>query len=242
MRSTTPLVGAAVAVLALAGCTGEDPETGPDATDATDVADPTPAQEPTAEPEPEVFRESMGLFRATDPATAELTELLDTGQVALDLTLFIEVEVVETTAPVDGAADSVNLWFFYDGGEDNFLTLNVPEAALAIGDIEEQDALSTLRGEFSVEPSSGSDVDYVLTLTGDVPEAETADEQRCSTEGEALIADAETLADDPASYATIRERWADSPRLWWAVKTTAHSLAEYGDTTDSMATACSIYW
>ncbi|HEX2145537.1 MAG TPA: hypothetical protein VHG10_13620 [Glycomyces sp.] len=241
MRSTTPLVGAAVAVLALTGCTGEDPETGPDAAAATDVAEATSTQEPTAEPEPEVFRESMGLFRATDPATGELVELLDTGQVALDLTLHVEGESVETTDPVGGAADSVNLWFFFDGGEDNFLTLNVPEAALAIGDIEAQDALSTLRGAFSVEASSGSDVDYVLTLTGDVPEAESADEQRCGEE-DALISDAETLADDPAAYATVRERWDDSPRLWWAVKATAHSLAEYGDMSDSMATACAIYW
>lgn len=242
MRSTTPLAGATVAILALTGCTGGDPETGPDDTSEIGTVDTTATQEPTAEPEPEVFRESMGLFRATDPATAELVELLDTGQVALDLTLHIEDEIVETTAPVDGPADSVNLWFFFDGGEDNFLTLNIPEAALAIGDVEEQDFLSTLRGEFSVEASSGSDVDYVLTRTGDVPEAETTDEQRCGTDGEALIADAETLADDPSAYAAIREHWADSPRLWWAVKATAHSLAEYGDTSDSMATACAIYW
>lgn len=241
MRSTTPLVGAAVAVLAFTGCTGEDPGTESDAA-ATDAGETTPTQEAGAEPEPEVFRESVGLFRATDPATAELVELLDTGSVALDLTLFIEEEVVETTVPVDGAADSVNLWFFFDEGEDGFLTLNVPETALAIGDVEEQDAFSTLRGAFSVEASSGSDVDYVLTLTGEVPEAETADERRCGTDGEALLADAETLVDDPAAYATIREHWADSPRLWWAVKATARSLAEYGDVSDSMATACSLYW
>ena len=242
MRSITPVVGAALAVLALAGCTGGDSETEPDDPAATEADGTTPTQEPAAEPEPEVFRESMGLFRATDPATTELVELLDTGAVALDLTLFIEDEVVETTAPVDGAAGSVNLWFFFDEGDDDFLTLNVPEAALVIGDVEEQDALSTLRGAFTVEASSGSDVDYVLTHTGDVPEAETADEQRCGTEGEALESDAQTLADDPAAYATVRERWTDSPRLWWAVKATAHSLAEYGDTSDSMATACSPYW
>ncbi|MCD0447031.1 hypothetical protein LO763_25775 [Glycomyces sp. A-F 0318] len=238
MRSITPLAAAAAAVLALTGCTGGDPE--PDA--ATDTADAAPAQEPTTEPEPEVFRESMGLFRATDPATAELVELLDTGSAALDLTLYIEEEIVETTAPVDGAAGSVNLWFFFDGGHDNFLVLNVPEAALAIGDAGEQDALSTLRGVFGVEASSGSDVDYVLTSTGDVPEIATADEQRCDAGEEAFLGDAETLAADPSAYATVREHWADSPRLWWAVKATAHSLAEYGDVSDSMATACAIYW
>lgn len=242
MRSITPLIGAAAVVLALLGCAGEEPEVEADATAETEAGEATPTQEPTAEPEPEVFRESMGLFRATDPATAQLTELLDTGHVALDLTLYIEAEVVETTAPVDGAAGSVNLWFFYDGGEDNFLTLNIPEAALSIGDIEAQDALSTLRGVFDVEPSSGSDVDYVLTLAGEIPEAETSDEQGCETEGDALLADAETLADDPGAYATIREHWIDSPRLWWAVKATAHSQAEYGDTSDSMAVACAIYW
>jgi len=242
MRSITPLLGATAAVLALSACTTTNPETERDATAGIDAADTTPTQERTAEPELEVFRESIGLFRATDPAMAELTELLDTGHVALDLTLFIQDEVVETTAPVDGAAESVNLWFFFDEGDDKFLTLNVPEVALAIGDIEDQDALSTLRGAFSVEASSGSDIDYVLTLTGDVPETETTDEQRCNTEEEALTADPETLADDPAAYATIREHWVDSPRLWWAVKATAHSLAEYGDTSDSIATACSIYW
>jgi hypothetical protein len=238
MRSTITLVGATAVVLVLTGCTGGDPGT----TAEADTATTTPAQEPTTDPEPEVFRESIGLFRATDPATVELAELLETGQVALDLTLLIQDEVVETTTPIDGTPESINLWFFFDEGGDEFLTLNIPEAALAIGDVEERDALSTLRGTFGVEASSGSDVDYVLTLTGDVPETETADERRCGTEEGTLIADAQTLADDPAAYPTIREHWADSPRMWWAVKATAHSLAEYGDTSDSMATACSIYW
>jgi hypothetical protein len=242
MRSITPFVAAIAAVLVLTGCTGDDPETQPDVAATTERGEATPTQEPTAESEPEVFRESIGLFRATDPATAELAELLDTGHAALDLTLFIGDENVETTASVDGAAGSVNLWFFFDESEDGFLTLNVPEAALAVGDVEKQDYLSTLRGVFSVEESSGSDVDSVLTLIGDVPEPETTDEQRCSTEEEALMSDVETLVDDPAAYATIREHWVDSPRLWWAVKATAHSLAEYGDVSDSVATACAIYW
>lgn len=237
MRTSTPLVGAAIAALALVGCAEEaTPEPEP-ATAADDVA----TTEPTTAPEPEVFRESMGLFRTTDPATAELVELLDTGVAALDLTLHVTDEIVETTEPIDGPAGSVDLWFFFDGGDDDFLTLNVPEEALTLGDFEEQDALSTLRGVFSVEASSGSDVDYVLTLTGEVPEAESADEERCGAEDE-LYADAEALADDPAAYAEIREHWVDSPRMWWAVKATAHSMAEYGDTSDSMATACAIYW
>ncbi|GAA4913768.1 hypothetical protein LX16_2182 [Stackebrandtia albiflava] len=234
MRFIPSLVGAAAAIVTLTGCTGDGPDT--TTTDATG----SPAQQPTTEPEPEVFRESIGLFRTTDPATADLVAVLDTGDVALDLTLHVTDEVVETTEPVNGPAGSVNLWFFFDEGEDNFLTLNIPEAALTIGDIEKQDGLSTLRGTFSVEPSSGSDVDYVLTQTGDVPEATTTDEVKCGEE-EAFIADAETLAGDPAAYATIREHWVDSPRMWWAVKATAHSIAEYGDFSDSMAVACAIY-
>jgi hypothetical protein len=241
MRSITPLV-AAIAAVALTGCTGDDPETQTDVAATTETGKTALTQEPTAESEPEVFRESIGLFRATDPATAELAELLDTGHVALDLTLFIGDENVETTASVDGAAGSVNVWFFFDASENGFLTLNVPEAALAVGDVEKQDYLSALRGVFSVEASSGSDVDFVLTLIGDVPESETTDEQRCSTEEEALMSDVETLLDHPEAYATIREHWMDSPRLWWAVKATAHSLAEYGDVSDSVATACAIYW
>lgn len=241
MRTSTFLVGAAVAVLALVGCADEAAESDTDtATEADGVATP----EPTAEPEPEVFRESMGLFRTTDPATAELADLLDTGLVALDLTLHITDEVVETTEPVDGASGRVNVWFFFDGDEDGFLTLDVPEAALALGDFEAQDVLSTLRGVFTVEASGSSDVDYVLTLTGDVPEIDTEDEERCNSEGleDELLADVDMLIDDPRAYAAIRESWSDSPRLWWGLKATAHSLAEYGNTSDSVATACAIYY
>ncbi|WP_026930641.1 hypothetical protein [Glycomyces tenuis] len=237
MRISTPLAGALVAALALAGCAGEEPPDGAETT-AAEADGASPTAEPT-ESEPEVFRESMGLFRATDPATAELDALLSTGQeVALDLTLSIEAEIIETT---DGAAGGVDLWFFFDGGEDEFLTVNVPEDALALGGTEGQDYLSTLRGVFSVEASGEAGVDYTLTSTGDIAEFEARDEERCGEEDE-FVADAETLADDPAAYEMVRERWADSPRLWWAVKSTAHSLAEYGDVGDFMATACSIYW
>ncbi|HEU5126401.1 MAG TPA: hypothetical protein VFU12_00300 [Glycomyces sp.] len=237
MRTITSLVGATIAALALVGCAEEaTPEPAP-ATAADDVA----TQEPPAEPEPQVFRESMGLFRATDPATAELVALLDTGVAALDLTLHVQDEIVVSAEPADGAAGSVDLRFFFDEHEDRLLTINVPEETLTLGDVEAQDSLSTLRGVFDVEASSGSGVDYVLTLTGEVPEAESADEERCGEEDE-LYADAEALADDPGAYAEIRERWTDSPRMWWAVKATAHSLAEYGDVSDSMATACAIYW
>jgi hypothetical protein len=241
MRTSTFLAGVAVAALALGGCADEAAESEADtATEADGVATP----EPSAEPEPEVFRESMGLFRTTDPATAELAELLETGLVALDLTLHVTDEVVETTEPVDGAAGSIDVRFFFDGDEDGFLTLNVPEAALTFGDFEEQDALSTLRGVFAVEASSDSDADYVLTLTGDVPETDTGDEERCNSEGleDELLADVDTLMDDPGAYTAVRERWSDSPRLWWGLKATAHSLAEYGNVSDSVATACAVYY
>lgn len=234
MRSITRFIGATAAILLLTGCAGNAPDT------TTDGVNTAPTRDSTAEPEPEVFRESIGLFRATDPATPELAALLKADHIALDLTLFTGDEIVEITTPVEGAPDSANLGFFLEDGEGDFLTLTVPEAALTIGDIDEGDALSTLRGVFGVEPSNEADVDYVLTLIGEVHQAETTDEQRCAEE-ETLLADAETLADDPSTYEAVRERWMDSPRMWWAVKATAHFIAEYGDTGDSMATACAIY-
>lgn len=67
------------------------------------------------------------------------------------------------------------------------------------------------------------------------------DDQRCGTDEETLMADAETLVEDPAAHATIREHWTGSLRLWWAVQAAAHSLVEYGKVGDSTATACSLY-
>jgi hypothetical protein len=235
MRTRTLAAGSLAALVALTGCGGEDAEDAAGTEEAAGSPEASPA-ETTAEPE--VFRESIGLFQATDPATAELAELLDTGTVALDLTLMVQEESVEA---VESDSGGVLLGFVFDEDDDGFLTLDVPAEALTSPDPEAQDFFSTLRGEFEVEAEPMPEVDYGLALTGSVPETETRDEQRCGDES-TLVEDAEALAADPAVYEEVRERWSDSPRLWWAVKATAHSLAEYGDVSDSAATACAVYW
>ncbi|CAM3526079.1 hypothetical protein [Stackebrandtia soli] len=234
MRRTTTVTTTVLALMgsALTGCSasGEprvEPESGP-----------------TEAPAPDVFRESVDTGSGDDPGVASMHGFLsdhDGRTVQLDV-LLVRVRGADDLSERDD--DRIAVTFPPTVRDEGDYELIVDAAVLPL------DGAHTwlpLRGEFTVEEDETEDgmARFDLTTVAPLAKTPTLDEERCASAEteERLITDAELLVDNPDVYESLREDWAEAPRVWWALKATAEVLAVMDDGTvgDGLATACADY-
>lgn len=133
-------------------------------------------------------------------------------------------------------------------GDTPYFTIVADSAVLPV-ETESQsgDAFVPLRGTVSVSETSG-DLGAALELTLEKkPETpKTTDEKLCNADDteQKLTESARSLASDITGYDPTRAQWHESPRLWWAVKSSAKTLIDSNGEAmgDAMSVACEEYW
>lgn len=253
LKKSVPVVGVAAALLALAGCGPEarpqvpPPGTSGDATAHT--AD--PVEEPAATP-PE-YRDTLNTDSGEELlGNGRFREFLaehDGQVVTLDVAVYRNRPQGDVApAPAYGGPDGHWAVTLPDDSADEpaaYFTFTVAEELFS----HETDGWVPLVGEFTVTATESTDAPvFALEAVGDTPAPRpvASDEERCTSETVEtdLYAGAEHLAGDSGAYAAVQEQWDATPRIWWAVKSTAATIAssngqEYGD---ALSQVCGEHW
>lgn len=216
--------------------------------DTTDTAEPTePALAESTAAEPITFRDTLDLVTEGDPGADELFAALDASQGdVLQLDLVLQRPFEPGMLDYRSNPDETRVNVVASAPETDIFSMVV---AADVVDMATDVEWFRVSGQFSVEPREdehGVSTVFVLTeLERTIPSAET-DEELCAADDTELriVEDARRLVAEPQEYEALRAAWIDSPRLWWAVKSTAENLVVSEGTAsgDGVTVACEEFW
>jgi hypothetical protein len=216
----------------------------------------TPAQEPV------VVRDAIGAD--TSAVFAALRRAATTGA-PVSLDLFAHTPLTDGPAGVRTLTIEPNT---ETGGRprttsDDGWSLELHGGALVPDDLQDWESFSRLLGTFTAT-FDGSGAKPIITLqeivgaTPVAPPAALEDRAVCSAFESSLNgtgevsaiaqADVVALAADPARavdssvYREIKARWIASPRVWWAIQSSAETIRNWHLGGDAIMGACGGYW